>query len=55
MWSLVIEVGVELMRALELKVVVELMFVDFGDTRCVLSSNQLSPMQASFLAVVSLK
>ena len=42
------------MKALELKVAVELMFDDFTDTRCVFSANQLSWMQTCFLAVVSL-
>ena len=42
------------MRALKLKIVVELALDNHEVTRCVLSSNQLSRMRAIFLAVVFL-
>ena len=53
-WQIVIALSVELMRVLEFKVAVELALNDYGDSRCVLSANQLSQMQATFQAVVCL-
>ena len=53
MWALVIEVGVELMRSLELKVV-ELALDDHENTRCVLCANQFFRMRAISLAVIFL-
>ena len=46
--------GFELIRALELKVAVELALDDYEYTRCVLFANQLSQMLATSLSVVFL-
>ena len=46
--------GFELLRALELMVAVELALDDYKDTSSFLFANQLSQMQATSLAVVSL-
>ena len=54
MWKIVIALNVELMKAVEFKIAVELALYDNRDTHCVLSANQLSLMQATSLAVVFL-
>ena len=49
MLEVIIKERGELLRALKLKIAVEVVFDDYGDTRCVLFFIQLSQIQASFL------